>query len=574
MCVSSVVSVLVWSPVSADITEWSSESIPAPEPIDPGEEVLTPVDPPEYVSHEVRTPDPVTAVVVAEVGRSVSVDGLPVTLTVEPATTGGEAAVDAPAAPESTSSTFPVDGVVKHVELRVESLDAATVESLGGEVFALGVEPTTASSVTVEVAIDYSQFRYALGAEWATRLQLVQWACDPAMAKVAARQCGNPVPVADVANDLETGVLTATVELGFAVGQGGGESLPMVLTGDGSTLGLASAAGSFQATSLSNSGAWQVGGNNGSFSYSTPIAVPQAFNGLGPSVSLSYDSSGVDGITSSVNAQASEVGLGWSLNAGQGFIERRYLPCQDSRFGGGTSDSCWYAQNATISLNGHASELVPVNGTTGSPSTFTLWRLKDDPGWLVQRFNSSSGDWWMSEYWTVTTPEGMVYWFGRDDEGQGSRLVRPLRGISSSSDPCWSRTNKLCTDMPYRWMLDKVVDPYGNTMIYKYWREQNKAKALGDGYTPVVYDMAALLTEILYGKTPLTTASGDSPATAAMDYRGRILFSYVRRCVEALSTSVDANCPAVTNANGTSYPDTPTDLYCPAREFDVFQGSV
>ena len=595
--VTSLAGVLVFSPIATAVTHSSFESIPAPDPVDPGESELVVPEIPEYVPHEVRTPAVVSTQVTGQVGAVAAVEGLPVTVRVlsttpsdtsepadaEQAATTTESAPDAGEAPAVTdttvagedvpttsitapTSTTPGDGSSgsEQVGLLVESLDADTVSMLGGEVLAFGVTPSEPTgSLKVEVAIDYSGFRFALGADWAARLQLVQWSCDPALARVTTLQCGNPIPVEGVVNDLKAGVLTATVELGFTRGVGAGESRPGVLTGNGSTLGLASAAGAFTATSLSNSGSWQVGGNNGSFSYSYPIAVPPAFNGLGPSVSLSYDSSGADGITSSVNSQASDVGLGWNLNAGQGFIERRYLHCQDSRIGGGSSDTCWYAQNATISLNGRASELVPVNGTTGSPSTFTQWRLKDDSDWLVERVNSPSGDWWTSEYWKVTTPEGMVYWFGREDDSQNSRLVRPLRGISSSSDPCWYRADKLCTDMPYRWMLDRVDDPYGNTMIYKYWKEKNQAKTLGSGYLEVEYHMAALLTEILYGKTPATTAEGDSPATAAIGWRGRVLFSYARRCVEALSTSIDADCPAVTNANGTSYPDVPTDLYCP-----------
>ena len=192
-------------------------------------------------------------------------------------------------------------------------------------ILAFGVTPpadvTAKGGVDVVVSIDYSQFRWALGAEWSQRLQLVEWQCDPPVAQVVAKECGNPIPLADVSNDFEAGTLTATVHLGGQPADApAGASRAGLFTGDGSTLGLASAAGSFQATSLSNSGSWQVGGNNGSFSYSYPIAAPPAFNGLGPSVALSYDSSGVDGITSSVNSQAGEVGLGWSLSAGQGFI--------------------------------------------------------------------------------------------------------------------------------------------------------------------------------------------------------------------------------------------------------------
>ncbi|HAP75434.1 MAG TPA: hypothetical protein DCR14_05065 [Acidimicrobiaceae bacterium] len=505
---------------------------------------------------------PVSGELVAGADRVSGVEGLPVGVRVVPDVVKGDGDGGGVDVTLVEGESVPVG--VESVVLRVESFEAETVAELGGEVLVFGVTPpadvVAKGGVLVEVTVDYSEYRWVLGGDWSQRLQLVEWACDPRVVRVAVKECGNPVPVVGVVNDFEAGTLTATVRLG---GQGegapAGASRAGVFAGDGSTLGLASAAGSFEATSLSNSGSWQVGGNNGSFSYSYPVVTPPAFNGLGPSVALSYDSSGADGITSDVNSQAGEVGLGWNLNAGQGFIERRYLPCTDSRIGGGTSDSCWYVQNATISLNGHASELVPINGSVASgQNSFTQWRLKDDPDWLVERVTSGS-DWWVNEHWKVITPEGMVYWFGREDEGQESRLVRPLRGLNSG-DPCYSRTNKLCVtagtaDMPYRWLLDKVEDPFGNVMVYKYEVTQNRARTLGSGYSAVYYDMNAVLKEILYGKSPNAGING---------YRSRVEFTYVRRCTGQIWTAQDGSCPTVSNANGTSYPDVPTDLYCPS----------
>ena len=549
--VSSVPGLLAATPES-----FAEESLPAPPGgglVDP--DLSAPVDVP-YQLKEVRTPEPVSTSVTADSpSRAAMVEGLPVSFRLADATPGrvdGGVVVDT-----ATGATSP-PAAPAAVALQVASFDAVTVSELGGEILAFGVTPpadvTVKGGVDVVVSVDYSQFRWALGAEWSQRLQLVEWQCDPQVARVVAKECGNPIPLTGVSNDFEAGTLTATVHLGGQPAEApAGASRAGLFTGDGSTLGLASAAGSFQATSLSNSGSWQVGGNNGSFSYSYPIATPPAFNGLGPSVALSYDSSGVDGITSSVNSQAGEVGLGWSLSAGQGFIERRYLPCTDSRIGGGTTDSCWYVQNATISLNGHASELVPINGSVSDQNSFTQWRLKDDPDWLVERKTTGS-DWWVNEYWTVTTPEGMVYTFGREDDGQNSRLVRPLRGLTYGF-PCYGRANRLCDDMPYRWLLDKVEDPFGNVMVYKYTVEQNRARTLGSGYSAVNYDLNAVLSEIDYGKMPNASIT---------TWRDRVVFTYVKRCVGEKYTAQDTNCPTISNANGTSYPDVPTDLYCPS----------
>ena len=554
-------------------------------PSDPA--IPAPVEP-VSVKRQVSAPVPVSTDVVASVdGAPAAVKGVPVSVSVVSAsspaltTSVSDPSVATADTTAAVSDVAVVDGSVtvdtvagstgavkavgvspvSTVDVKVQSFDASTVSALGGEVLAFGLTPpadlVAKGGVDAVVRVDYSQFRWALGADWAQRLQLVEWQCDPLTAQASTKECGNPVPVAGVVNDLKSGTLTATVRLdGQAAAGPAGASRPGVTTGDGSTLGLASAEGSFAATTLSNSGQWQVGGNTGSFTYSYPIATPPAFNGLGPSVALAYDSSAVDGVTSSVNSQPGEVGLGWSLSAGQGFVERRYLPCTDSRIGGGTTDSCWYVQNATISLNGHASELVPINGTTGTPNSFTQFRLKEDPNWLVERVPSPTGDWWSSEYWKVTTPDGMVYTFGRSDEGQNSRLVRPLRGLGST-DPCYAKANKLCTDMPYRWLLDRVQDPFGNVMIYKYNVVTNRARTLGSGYSAVDYDLNAVLAEIDYGKTD----PNRTPAPVIGSYRDRVRFTYVTRCVEAKWTA--GACNDISNTYGTSYPDVPTDLYCP-----------
>ncbi|CAB4924327.1 unannotated protein [freshwater metagenome] len=509
-------------------------SVGQPGRIDPGVSSYVVPGAAPYRVHEVVTPVVVSSVVSAGGDVAARVDGLPV----------------------SVRAMFGADvGSVSPVDVRVQSLDADTVAALGGQVLAFGVNPVDVGvSATVEVSVDYSAFRFALGADWAQRLQLTVWDCSPDMARSAVKSCGDGVALEGVRNDLVAGSLTATVSVGGLRVVGGGGKARVMVFASGATLGLTTSSGSFAATSLSSTGTWQVRGNTGSFSYSYPVVTPPAFNGLGPSVSLEYDSAVVDAVTTDANAQASEVGQGWTLAAGQGFIERRYLSCKSSLIAGnaGSSDACWYAQNGTISLNGHSSELVPVNGTANVEDSFTLFRLKDDPGWLVQRFNSPSGDWWASEYWTVTTPEGVVYRFGLNDQGQNSRLVRPVRGWSAG-EPCYGWANRLCSNMAYRWMLDSVTDPFGNTMVYRYELQKNSARTLGSSAYTQQYDAGALLSEIDYGKAPAAGISG---------FRDRVVFSYIRRCVQAQTTGSDADCPAVSNANGGSYPDVPTDLYC------------
>ena len=88
--------------------------------------------------------------------------------------------------------------------------------------------------------------------------------------------------------------------------------------------------------------------------------------------------------------------------------------------------------------------------------------------------------------------------------------------------------------------------------------KDRSARTLGDGYSFVTYDLEALLTQILYGRS----AAAGIPA-----FHDRVLFTYVRRCVEALGGNDDTVCPSIINTNGASYPDVPTNLYCTSTTF-------
>ena len=564
----------VLSGVAVPAAVASAPGVSSPGPGDPppalridGLETYPVVLPEPFVPRSVEPLAVVDDTVTASVDGAAPVDGLPVEIALvdedaadvadpssSASTSTSTTAVPSTTAAPSTTTVEPSVGDGR-VELDVQSLSASDVKALGGEVLALGIDTATGEPsvpVEVKVSIDYSGFRYAFGADWADRVQLVTWDCPVEVADVTPKACGEPVPVGGVVDDEAKGVLTASLVIGGDGVQGSTGGARRRAYQSGSTLGLASAAGTFAATTLSNSGEWQVGGNIGSFSYDYPIAVPPALNGLGPSVSLSYSSSAVDGVTSAVNSQADPVGLGWSLNAGQGFIERRYLSCHDPRVGGGTADTCFFTQNATISLNGHAAELVPVpgSGATGDPNSFTTFRLKDDPDWVVTRSQGTGND-WTGEKWTVTTPDGTQYFFG-SQAGLASTLTIPVRGLSAEM-PCYGNANRFCLKFPYRWMLDRIVDPYGNEVVYNYAKEANRTMIMGGANTLYPYDRGALLVEILYGKNSNAGVS---------QFHGRVEFTYVTRCGQALGSGQESSCLPMTSANGAWYPDVPIDLIC------------
>ncbi|MGH2783567.1 MAG: hypothetical protein ACRDLA_19570, partial [Thermoleophilaceae bacterium] len=136
--------------------------------------------------------------------------------------------------------------------------------------------------------------------------------------------------------------------------------------------------GSYAATPLSMSGQWNVSPGSGEFSYSHPIDVPAPAGGAAPSVGLGYSSGAVDGLTLGTNTQAPANGVGWSEFA-NGFIDRAYEPCVNAGHVL-VQDLCWRNWNATISLGGVSGVLTPID------TEFREWRVKNDPGWRIQRF--------------------------------------------------------------------------------------------------------------------------------------------------------------------------------------------
>ena len=140
-------------------------------------------------------------------------------------------------------------------------------------------------------------------------------------------------------------------------------------------------------------------------------------------MALSYDSGSVDGRTTAANGQASWAGDGWDYNPG--FIERSYKACSkvDTTNWATVGDSCLTMPNATLSLPGHAGDLVR-DDTTGT------WRIAGDDGSRVELLsgaaNGTNNPKASQEYWRVTTTDGTRYYFGANRLPQPEG--RPPRG--------------------------------------------------------------------------------------------------------------------------------------------------
>ncbi|GAA1239717.1 RHS repeat-associated core domain-containing protein [Kitasatospora nipponensis] len=441
----------------------------------------------------------------------------------------------------------------------------------------------------VQVSLDPAAAGY--GGDWAARATLVELpAC--ALTTPQAPGCGQqtPVPshydatagrlVADVTLPQQdaTAAPTPTTRTGAvqsALTQAATSAAqPMVLAAvSGSTSGL----GSYSATSLNPSQGWSSGGSAGSFSYSYPISTPPSLGGSAPGVALSYDSSSVDGKTSSTNAQASWIGDGWDYNPG--FVERTYKSCQDDGIQG-SGDLCWGGANLTMSLAGHSGELVPDDGScqSGAPGSQEQsncsWHLKDDDATRIQFLTGATNGTFNGSYLKVTTTDGTVYYFGLNHlpgtdgnptttgPASGSAWTEPVFS-PNPGDPCYdaAKTKASWCQTAWRWNLDYVVDPHDNLVSYSYTPEAN-TYSLGRGQsgngtgTAVSYTRAGVLSTISYGQLLTDQLSNNGSYLPA----AQVVFNSGERC-----TVSPSGCdPSQWTVSPGNWPDVPLDQYCPA----------
>lgn len=412
-------------------------------------------------------------------------------------------------------------------KVSVEVLDRKTTDASGVDGLLLRVGGAEKS--TVRLTVSYADFRYAYGADWASRLRLLSLP-DCALKTPGAAECQARPLVSE--NNIATGEVTADV----AVASG----LVALAAAPAST------SGDYSASPLQPSSTWSAGNNAGSFGWSYPMRVPPAINGPAPTVGLSYSSAAVDGRMAASNNQPSQVGEGFEVSTG--FIERRYKPCAKD---GGTSpagvgDLCWKTDNAVLSLNGKSTELIRAADGT--------WHGRAEDGSKITRSTSSTngnGD-NDGEHWVVTTTDGTQYWFGRNrlpgwvdgkDETNSTWTVRVFG--NQDNEPCYNATFTLghCLQA-WRWNLDYVVDPNGNTMSYWYAKETNKYARALDSSVLFDYTRGGYLTRIDYG-TRSNTAYGTAPA--------QVVLTPGDRCLSNCGTR-----------NATNWPDTPWDQECTA----------
>ncbi|MEU6713640.1 RHS repeat-associated core domain-containing protein [Nonomuraea sp. NPDC046802] len=429
--------------------------------------------------------------------------------------------------------------------VQVRALDKGTADRSG--ITGLGIQLTPKAPARMAVEVDYSGFRHAYGGDWGSRLRLVKLpACAATTPDLLECQTRTPLPTR---NDVKTGRLSADVDLGEGV------------TTLGTTPAPSGPAGTYEATSLSPSATWSVSNQTGAFSWSYPLRLPPTPGGPTPNIGFSYSSGSVDGRTVAGNNQPSWIGEGFDY--WPGFIERRYKSCSDDGVTPKRNDQCWGNHNATLSLNGQATELILDDKTN-------TWQPKEDDGSKIEKLSGADNGDNDGEHWRVTTPDGTQYYFGLNrlphwTSGRPetkSTWTAPVFG-DDDGEPCHGDTfaDSWC-QQAWRWNLDYVVDTHDTVSTFWYGRETNyyrrNVTTLTDGVpngTPTAYHRSGYLDRIDYGQRSDAIFTSSAPARVDFDVR--------ERCIP----TSDFDCAAdKIKDNANHWPDVPFDQNCDEGE--------
>jgi RHS repeat-associated protein len=430
--------------------------------------------------------------------------------------------------------------------LRVQVYDRAIADRARVDGVLLRVTGATGAG-PVTVTVDYGGFRHAYGGDWAGRLRFVRL---PECALTTPDATGCAGQVLATRNDVATGTLSADVSLGAATASlsastsVSGTVLLAALAGDSSSFG------DFRATELTPSGSWSAGGSSGDFAWSYPLRMPPSLGGPTPQVGFSYSAQSVDGKTAATNAQPSWIGEGFDFWPGS--IERAYKQCSDDGQSSTLGDECWGGDNATLTMSGRGGELIQ------DATTPTIWRPRNDDGSKVEKITTSNGD-NDGEAWLLTTQDGSRFYFGLNKlpgapaaSQTKSAWTVPVFG-DDANEPCHQSTfaASVCTQA-YRWNLDYIVDPVGNTMSIWYDQETNKYARNHTDTTVSTYVRAGAINHIEYGTRQDPTTGNDSTFTTSAPQR--VDFATLNRCITQGST-----CTSSTPSN---WPDVPWDRNC------------
>jgi RHS repeat-associated protein len=185
----------------------------------------------------------------------------------------------------------------------------------------------------------------------------------------------------------------------------------------------------WNSTHLPTIDSFQVSEFTGAASFSLPLEVPAGPGGFQPDLTLAYNSQVVDQATT--KAQASWVGMGWSLD------------------GGGTITQD-FTDGFTLTVNGISTKIMKEQNNP------VKLRLEDENFWKIEFLGSGN-----TTYWKLWDKQGNVYTF--------TNIVNPYS----------------LTTNPYQWNLTQMANQHGRIMRFNYDSESKTVS--GEGRVTATY---------------------------------------------------------------------------------------
>lgn len=186
----------------------------------------------------------------------------------------------------------------------------------------------------------------------------------------------------------------------------------------------------WQSNHLPTVDAFQVSGFTGAGTYSLPIQLPAGPGGFQPSLALTYNSQVVD--QSTLNTQASWVGMGWSLDSS-------YIELDTHGTGSWDLDDTYLLQVGGISTR------IVLDGAG-------TYRATDENFWKITKASNS---------WVVQDKQGTTYYFEHVSSYpyETGRCPDPSAGYEYKG---------------YRWSLSRVRNIFNQEIQYTYDISQTK----------------------------------------------------------------------------------------------------
>ncbi|MDQ2837191.1 MAG: hypothetical protein M3Y42_03055 [Actinomycetota bacterium] len=194
------------------------------------------------------------------------------------------------------------------------------------------------------------------------------------------------------------------------------------------------------------------------------------------------------------------------------------------------------------------------------------WTLQNDDDTKIEHLTSGSlcsngtGD---NDCWRLTTPNGTQYYFGRNKlpgwtsgaPTTQSTWTVPVYG-NNTGEPCHAATFAASSCLQaWRWNLDYVLDPHGNSEAFYYTPETNKYAQNGSTTTATSYVRGGTLTRIDYGMRAGYELSQKAPE--------QVLFTLGDRCDTTIANEPANGC-TTTPPTAAYWPDVPWYQSCTA----------